>query len=255
MAVHVINVNDEKEKVAVKVSNGNFDIVIVMSFEHAKYEVISRIDGISPFIIRLRSEFAVSNGFVMNCADETLPTWISSFKAATNPPFRNYHEDEPQLKLLLKPMFLNVLRGLKLLHQNNWYHMDVRPGNIVIYGGTARLIDWATASNESAPRELEFFQGHSDPFWPDPDKIPGILKQKAKWDLIGFGLVISFLCLTEENRELIFVRSGSRTEALQTYCSDYPAHSLVKVGCDIFNHCMNTELVDYDLIEKLISDA
>jgi hypothetical protein len=43
--------------------------------------------------------------------------------------------------------------------------MDIRPGNIVMYNGTARFIDWLTLQRDELIHAW-LRQGHDDPFWP-----------------------------------------------------------------------------------------
>jgi len=58
-----------------------------------------------------------------------------------------------------------LLEGLRILHGNHFYHMDIRPGNIVIYEKKARFIDWFTLQRNELIH-ARFRQDHDDPFWP-----------------------------------------------------------------------------------------
>jgi serine/threonine protein kinase len=216
---------------------------IISSFEHRNYHLISQIEGIGQFILQLREEYKVQYGFVMEYAEnEGLEAWIESCDFET-PSDRD---------LALKPIFLHVFHALRLLHQNQWFHKDIRPGNIVITGnGTAKLIDWATAIRlDGATNEFPVFeQGHGDYFWPEN---LALASQPAKWDLAALGLVIAFLSVSEQERVVLF-HSSRRWPSLANYGEDHP-DTMACVGVKMYQICSVIEgEIDYNQVERLLT--
>jgi serine/threonine protein kinase len=243
VAVVNLPVGDCLEEFVVKVAKGRYAKGIVTHFELFSYKKISEIEGVSEYIVRLRSEFQVKYGFVMEyAAQETISTWIESSRFSTAELRDN----------ALKPMFRHIFKGLKLLHHNGWYHRDIRPGNIVISNdGFPKLIDWATAIQGEVPEDSPvFYQGHSDPFWPDNIALA---RQPEKWDLVAFGLVICYLTLPTDECGAAFKDLSLRKMHLSGYLTNNPT-SLAAVGVHIYLEC-SKELVavDYDALEALLT--
>lgn len=148
----------------------------------------------------------------------------------------------------MRPIFL---RGLKLLHSNDWFHKDIRPGNIVI-SSDVRLIDWYAALNASEllPSDyLTFYEGEEDLFWPDDIQIS---LEPSKWDLCGLGLALCYLSLSEEDRFSVFGYLSKRHLFMLNF-SKTKSKSLAAVGAKIYIECSNCGTdVDYDCLESML---
>ena len=254
----VSKVNISGKDFVVKEAVGKYSKGIIASFELRNYKEISRISGFESYMVPLRPEFEVPHGFVMEYVGEIIETWIE---------IRGFASDDAR-DAALKPVLLHLFRGLKLLHSNDWYHMDVRPGNIVVAdkavvngtvedgtvadGAAARLIDWATAIQ--TPRLVQdgsrlFMQGQEDPFWPD-EPLDKMLMYPGKWDLVGFGLVICYLTSSRIERADIFTDLSTRSKTIQKRAAESPSQ-LFTIGARIYKHGSDLGVpIDYDLIEK-----
>ena len=239
-------VNHNGRDLIVKQAKGKYAKGIISKFELFNYQEISKIAGMAPFIVPLREEYEIQHGFVADYASgESIDVWIENCQIGSDGAARDQ---------ALKSLFLHVFKGLKLLHENHWFHKDIRPENIVVSGdGTAKLIDWATAIHCPGPVADDahiFYQGHSDPFWPDDLRLA---LEPSKWDLVGFGLVICFLTLSEVDRLAAFQNVSNRASFLRSFSEAHP-DSLTSVGAKIFLECSDrgTE-IDYDRIESMIS--
>jgi serine/threonine protein kinase len=103
--VALIQLNDEAS--VVKKGKSRYAKSILIDFELINYRKISRIQGMEPFLVPLRTELKVEYGLVMEYASgNCLEEWIEKMRF-DNTPIR----DEA-----LQSIFLHVFHGLKLLH-------------------------------------------------------------------------------------------------------------------------------------------
>ncbi len=56
-------------------------------------------------------------------------------------------------------LFLDALKGVRFLHENNWLHGDLKPANIGIYGDRAVLLDLGGTKPFSATKKVPHTPG------------------------------------------------------------------------------------------------
>ena len=154
----------------------------LVEHELEKFKVVWEIKAFQPYLLPWKEDLRVQHGFVM--------------------PFGTVIIDECyQNESFLIEQYRWLIQGLKILHGNNLYHLDIRPGNIIVYDNSARLIDWFTLQRD------ELFhawlrQGHDDPFWPvHRDKF----NDKSLfylWDLISLGYTFLFIAVKDVSDRL-----------------------------------------------------
>jgi hypothetical protein len=143
--------------------------------EHLK--VVSKVVEFHPYLLPWRQDLRIAHGFAMY-----LGTVISTPSLLTEE--------------FLEKQFCWLVQGLRILHKNDMNHMDIRPGNIIIYEDTARITDWMTMRRgEIIPECLVTL--HDDPFWP-------VLREKFQerklfylWDLTSLGYTFLFLAVKD----------------------------------------------------------
>jgi len=162
----------------------NEDIVIKQGFgkrgkglvelELEKFKIVSKLNEFRPYLVPLKQDLHIQYGFAM-------PSAI----AITNPNLHTHGFLEEQYKWLIQ--------GLKILHAKKLYHVDIRPGNIVIYKKTARFIDWFTLQIGDSIINAWMRQGQDDPFWPVHLEKFNETSLFDLWDLISLGYTFLFL--------------------------------------------------------------
>jgi hypothetical protein len=159
--------------------------------EPAKHEAVSGIPGMSEYMVPIRRDYEVTDGFLMEQA-----TPITEWKGD------------------LQSAMLQIFQGLKIMHGSNFYHLDIRPSNIMIYNGTARLIDWVTCVNQQNLTPSTLMQGHKDYFWPsDPDAYRN---RPALWDILGFAYTFFFLESDLESRTRFYENRDATIESFES---------------------------------------
>ena len=174
------------------------------------------------FVVPVLEEFKVESGFAMEVG-EPLIRWIELNVAGK----KKHDVVLPQLKVFLKQVF----HGLALLHYNNWSHFDIRPANIVIFNGTARLIDWLTANPCDYHQSWRIQQGETCYFWPKNYEM--FIKDGKKWDLISFGYTTIALALGEIEAKKVFEDFDSRQIFVQQCVEGRIKNSLAVIGAKI----------------------
>lgn len=101
--------------------------------------------------------------------------------------FRNFDLNAvtlyPELCDLLIKYFVELFESVRSLHNLGFSHGDIRPSNIVIFDGSAYLIDWATCHKQ---KDLIFVCQKFDIYLPDEmieNSFSGFYK--PKWDYLG----------------------------------------------------------------------
>jgi len=113
------------------------------------------------------------------------PKRIRGLGIAVKPPYAvlNYTDGGDNLKQILKPgvdgpavlqNFLNIIKGIQLMHAHERYHLDIKPDNIVIgHGhGQYRFIDFGFAQYKTVKRSKIYAKGfdrvmkYAYPYWP-----------------------------------------------------------------------------------------
>jgi len=154
----------------------------LVELELEKLKVVSEITAFRPYLLPWKEDLRVQHGYVM--------------------PFGTVIFDECyQNESFLMEQYRWLIKGLKILHGNNLYHLDIRPGNIIVYENSARLIDWFTLQRD------ELFhawlrQGHDDPFWPIHREKFNDKSLFYLWDLISLGYTFLFIAVNDESVRL-----------------------------------------------------
>jgi hypothetical protein len=151
----------------------------LVELELEKLKEVSKIQTFSPYLLPWKPVFQIPYGFAMLCA-------------------RVISDECFQEEVFLEKQYRWLIEGLRILHSNRLFHMDIRPGNIVIYEDTARFIDWITLQRDELVHAW-LRQGHDDPFWPvNRDKFD----EKSMfylWDVISLGYTFFFLAVFDRS--------------------------------------------------------
>jgi hypothetical protein len=169
--------------------------------ELQKLKTVSKIAKFQPFLLPWKQDLNIQHGYAM-----PLGTVIT----------------DPLLFVTDWEGFLDkqyrwLIQGLSILHEENLYHMDIRPGNIIIYENTARLIDWLTLQRGDVINAW-LRQGHDDPFWPVHRDKFNEKNLFYLWDLISLGYTFLFLAIKELSIRLKM--QTDRLEVVQDWLKD-----------------------------------
>lgn len=75
----------------------------------------------------------------------------------------------------LLPSFLNVIKGLKILHEEKIVHGDIKPKNLMIKDNVIKIIDWGLSSKGKDIYKKRELMNYSYPYYPPEFVISGIL--------------------------------------------------------------------------------
>ena len=189
IGIFIVEVNTELLAVKVGLDRYGFGMV---EMERNNISNIMQLDRMCNYMVPM-TEQAVRYGFAMPLA-EPLSAWIDRQQKE----LKNEIQEAVTEKALTQrctPIFQQLLEGIHCLHRHGFCHLDIRPGNLMMFEGTGRLIDWTTVKRiEKAKSDsIGFFrQGHLDAFWPDPTGTK-LDESPVRWDLYGLAYSIAYL--------------------------------------------------------------
>jgi hypothetical protein len=100
----------------------------------------------------------------------------------------------------LKPLILQALEGLAHAHEHGFVHRDLKPGNILIHQGVARISDFGLSNNFQLAglSGLSVTGGHSGtPVFMPPEQIINFKYVKPVSDVFSMGASIYYLLTGE----------------------------------------------------------
>jgi hypothetical protein len=232
IAAYVVNSPLNGRPVAVKVAYSKMAIGVMRCFEKPNYETLSSITALDCYMVKRLDQLDVENGYAMELANPLIRWFEMQAQGAV--------DKVAVANTGVKPHLRHVFHGLRTLHAHSWSHRDVRPANIVIIDGTARLIDWATAARHDRPVSCLFDQGHGDPF--APNDISKFGCHGAKLDLVGLGFVALFFGSAEvDQKRCIDSRSREQymSDLVLTCGSGFPT-DLATIGARLVHEVEQT---------------
>ena len=111
-------------------------------------------------------------------------------------------------KLLL---LLNIIKGLKIIHQKQMVHRDFYTGNLLVYGGRKHTINWMCISDMGLCGEVGNTGKETKIYGVMPYVAPEVLNGKPYTqaaDIYSFGMI------------MYFVATGRQPFADRAYCQD-----------------------------------
>jgi hypothetical protein len=210
MGVFVVQVSGDR--FVVKVGHGRRTKGYILSEKQRAIE-ISQIKEMENFMVPLLLNYDVEFGFAMK-SGVVLASWMENCR-------NNCKDDENAVFAEVRNCLLNAFDGLLVLHEHNWYHLDIRPGNIVVINNKAMFIDWTTACHKEDYENQKYLlrQGHNDAFWPSYDSNVG----PALDDWYGLVYTLAFVGGSMENRRELS-NYATRDSFIQTLAEDESQH-------------------------------
>jgi hypothetical protein len=253
-AVYIVEPDCEAPPIVVKVALGKRATGIMLSFEKSTVEAVAAIEELEPYAVKLLPEYEVQNGFAMEMG-ESLILWYQELVSEDS------RKSIPVGAVAIanadiKPHLHHLFRGLRVLHKYGWCHRDIRPANLVLVHGMAKLIDWATAARKEDPVDRLFSQGYGDPF--AHEDVGRFGQSGEKLDFIGLGFVALFFGSSAEEQKLC-ADVTSRRNYIRTLAEEYPqrAKDLAVIGAYLIEQIEETGQAalteeDCDCFEQLL---
>jgi serine/threonine protein kinase len=244
ISVYVINYLNKNR--AVKVANSRYS-KSMLEHEKKNYNLISGITEFNEYMVPMIE--VKENTMVVMELGYALTNYIEDILAEppeTLPKVGNVITVQ-KIELLYRQAF----QAIKSLHENSWCHLDIRPGNLIMYHNKVCLIDWTTACHiDNVPL---FKMGHdeSNMFW--PTESPSFLEKKPRnWDLFGLSYCFVFWGLNVEGRSRM-LRGNDRDVLLMEILSQPEIYPIAIYGARLeavlkrIGHAVST--TDYHQLE------
>jgi hypothetical protein len=183
-----------KTDLAVKIGTSKYGVGLV-AMEGRIYRMLLDHRPLQPYMVPAPPFPAkVTNGFAMQLGFPYMD-WCENLQS-------NNKEDWNVIDGHVRNHTLWLYDGLRTLHKFGWRHGDIRPGNIVLFNGSPRFVDWSTAAELSGNSVRLFLQGSDDPFQPEnPDTV---VEMGRKWDLYCFGFTMLNFCCADSEFSMAF---------------------------------------------------
>ncbi len=164
-----------------------------------------------------------------------------------------------------KPLFIEILNGIKSLHDKNIIHRDIKPSNIIITSdGNIKIIDFGL-SKELSDTEKTSSLGEmiGSPKYMSPEQIKGV-KLDHTSDIYQLGLILYYIITQETNEksdsstiEQLMERINS--DPRKVYRFNSPVSRFVKFGIyksieteKKFRFTSVKEMIDYFNAENFV---
>ncbi len=130
------------------------------------------------------------------------------------------------LKLELLEVFEHVSSGVDFLHSQGLYHRDLKPGNILVFNGGARVSDLGLAYKPgSADSKLSSTnQGLGTDFYSSPEQLGGAHFLDPTTDVFSLGRILYWAITGEDSQFHPGLLSPNWRDLVEKACMQNPAY-------------------------------
>ena len=159
--------------------------------------------------------------------------------------------------------FGQIAKGLKFAHNQQCAHLDLKPGNIIIFKNTCKIADWggsfllkSKASTTLKSQSINYTKGYVAPELIDDDYSKKSQFNYYLCDCYSFGMM-GFKCCGIKSKliqEIPKIQKNFHNETIQEFCKEVLPHYSEKIVDLLRNLCAfeKTERMSIEDAEKIL---